>query len=225
MSAPPPPPPPPKCAQCGAPTASLSEENDTCWYCRCLNDEKRIAYRCNGCGFMLMMSRTDTCTDPPEDDDCDQCGLNAGFTRVKYMVPVLEGNGGGRNAAARTVAAATAVVRAAEAYKHLDAINYIADGAAGAPITQKGAAHLTRERVDGVRECLLHLTGVSDPGDNDAERAEVRRRLEDAARIGRRMEECGNREQGHRLEDDHCTDCGKPRWDMTDEEREAAAPS
>ena len=57
----------------------------------------------------------------------------------------------------------------------------------------------------------------------DAAVDEMRRRLETADRISRGMAACGRRPRGHRFEDDYCSDCGKPRWDLTDGERQEAS--
>ena len=78
----------PDCRRCGLPTASIPE-GGICWYCERFGLETIIAYRCNGCGYMLVMQSTDTCTDPPGDSDCDKCDRDAGFSRVRFMVPVL----------------------------------------------------------------------------------------------------------------------------------------
>ena len=117
---------------------------------------------------------------------------------------------------------AGAVLLAAEAHERLDAIDYLADGAPGADSMPEGITHLTHEHVSGIRECLRQLTGTGDPGNKDVARAKARRRLEDGARAHRRMEECVRRHGSHNIEGDYCTNCGKPRWDLTDVEREAA---
>lgn len=128
---------------------------------------------------------------------------------------------------AESVRMAKAVVSASEAYKRLAVIEYLAGDGSDAPRANgKRLARLTREQTDVIRDCLREITGTGDDAKNrDAAQAEMRGRLENADRIAKGMLECAKRHGGHHVEGDYCTNCGKPRWDLTREEREAAGLS
>ncbi len=145
--------------------------------------------------------------------------------RCRHCGHEAHGSDADAAANAESVRMAETVVSASEAYRRLGVIEYLVggDNDDGPRASGKTLARLVGEQTDTIRECLRAITGTDgDAGKTDAAVDEMRRRLEAADRISRSMAECGRRRGGHRFEGDYCSDCGRPRWDLTNEEREAS---
>ena len=116
-----------------------------------------------------------------------------------------------------------------EAVHHTFATNIICDRCGSADLV---LMFVSQEMIDdgddvGVLHRLEVLPDVAKQDPCEKERQDAAARLE----ARRRYEACGRRPQGHNFGDgggsmdDYCVNCGITRWDLTNEEQEAAGLS